>query len=119
MLFLYLDVYTSFMPSWLRFLREKPTSSSAYQVLVRDVKTVLFDGEAETISSFNQLGPFDIMPGHSFFISLIHRKVVIRSKSQKEVEFPLEQGILRLKGNKVTIFLGLEVLSPSTDKPAA
>lgn len=75
---------------------------------------MVYEGEAKAISSFNELGPFDILPGHAFFISLIRNKVTIHRDEKDTLEFPLEQGILRLKENRVTIFMGLEVLDTST-----
>jgi len=58
-------------------------------VKVRDTENVLYEGEIDRISSFNEVGPFDIYPMHANFISIINTKVTLYNKKNvvKELTF--------------------------------
>jgi len=45
-------------------------SKDLIKVKVRDTNDVVFEGEVERISSYNEVGPFDIYPMHANFIPL-------------------------------------------------
>lgn len=67
-----------------------------------------FEGEVEAISSQNQLGRFDILPGHTNFITFVFKELVLHSKKGKEKNtFYFERGVLEVSGDRVNIFLGL------------
>lgn len=66
-----------------------------------------FDGRAFAVSSVNKVGPFDVLPQHENFITLLKGKVVIRQLDGKKVEIPCENGLLEVSGNKVSVFLGI------------
>ena len=53
------------------------------KVLVRDREGIKFNGSAQYISSVNSVGSFDILAGHSNFISLIRKKVAITEPGGK------------------------------------
>ncbi len=42
-----------------------------FKVRIRDTESTVFDGEADRISSFNEMGPFDIYAMHANFISIL------------------------------------------------
>lgn len=66
-----------------------------------------FEGEAEAVSSQNQLGKFDILPGHANFITFIFKNLTIHLKNKEKKFFEFERGVLEVSKNKVNIFLGL------------
>lgn len=67
--------------------------------------TVL-EEDATAISSYNEVGLFDVLPMHANFISIIKDKVIIHhGKEQKEV--PIGVGILRVIDNTANIYLGV------------
>lgn len=80
------------------------------QVRVRDTENILFEGEAERISSFNEVGRFDIFPMHANFISIIRQELAIYHNHEKIKELKFEQAIMKVKKDVVHIFLGIEVL---------
>ena len=53
------------------------------KVKVRDTESVIFEGEVERISSFNEVGPFDIYPTHANFISIIRKQLTLYHKKEK------------------------------------
>jgi F0F1-type ATP synthase epsilon subunit len=70
-------------------------------------KEVFFEGDAEAVSSENQLGKFDILPYHSNFISLIFNELIIITPKKERIVYRFEKGVIKVKKNEVTIFLGL------------
>ena len=73
---------------------------------IKNRETTLFEGDTTGVSSINDVGPFDILPMHENFISLIRDKIVIRNK-QEAKELKIESGLLKVNNNRVDIFLGL------------
>ena len=79
-------------------------------VKIRDTENVLFEGEIDRISSFNEIGPFDIYTMHANFISIINKKITLYHKKEiiKELEF--EQAVMKVKKDIAHIYLGVEML---------
>lgn len=82
--------------------------ASLLTVTVRDRKEKLWEGEARSVSGNNIKGPFDILPQHINFISIINRKLVVKDKENKIHEFNVSSGIMQVQGNKVMIYLGVK-----------
>ena len=80
------------------------------RVIVQDTENIIFEGEVDRISSFNEVGPFDIFPMHANFISLIQKNLTLYHKHEKVKELKLEQAVMKVKKDVVEIFLGIEVL---------
>lgn len=76
-------------------------------VLVRDRSGVLFEGEAEAVSSLNQKGLFDILPLHANFISLISKSVIIHLRDKEPKEIPIETGVLKIRDDNIEIYVGI------------
>ncbi|MBI2122192.1 MAG: hypothetical protein HYT98_03650 [Candidatus Sungbacteria bacterium] len=76
-------------------------------VTVRDREGILFQGNAEAVSSFNEKGPFDVLPLHANFISLIRNSVVLKIPGSPLKEIPLNSGVLKVKENKVEVYAGI------------
>lgn len=74
-------------------------------VTVRDREGVKFDGTAEVMSSVNSVGPFDVLAGHSNFISLIRKRVTIVETGGKKTEFNLESGVVHILKDKCLVFI--------------
>lgn len=77
------------------------------RVTVRDRAGALFEGEAEAVSSHNDKGPFDILPLHTNFISIIHKGVVLHLKDKVVKDLSFETGVLKVAENKVEVYLGI------------
>lgn len=84
---------------------------------IRDNQMILFEGEVDRISSFNEVGPFDIYPEHANFISIINKGLSLYDGKKMIKEIKFEQAILKMKKDVAKIFLGIEVIA--IDKPAA
>ena len=68
-----------------------------------------YDGQAFSISAVNHTGPFDILPKHHNFISLLSEcELVIRAliKDQQElIKIAISGGIMHVKEDEVIVFL--------------
>ena len=66
-----------------------------------------YEGFAESISGSNASGPFDILPGHHKFLSLLNScDLVIRTGSDSEDEtVKIDKGVMFVKEDRVTVFL--------------
>lgn len=81
------------------------------KVRVRD--GVIYEGKVISISSYNEVGKFDVLPEHANFISLINKGLVIREKGGSEKEIKFDNALMRVRENNVEVYLGVEGLAPS------
>lgn len=66
---------------------------------------VYFDGTASSVSAINDTGPFDILPGHHNFMTLLAPCDVIVRTSRGEEIITIQRGIMHVKADKVSVFL--------------
>jgi len=79
-------------------------------VMLRKVKVyspfqTYFDNAAYSVSAVNGTGPFDVLPGHKNFLSLLLPGEVIVRTSRDEEKLKINRGIMHVHDNTVTIFL--------------
>lgn len=78
------------------------------QVKVFSRSETFFEGNARTLSARNDTGPFDILPQHHNFITLLQPGTLSIRVDEGEVqEFEIEGGLMRVKSDIITIFLGV------------
>ncbi len=68
-------------------------------------QNTLYTGEAQSISSFNSKGKFDILVNHSHFISEIQKEIIVIDNEKKQKVFNLKNGVLRCANNEVQIYI--------------
>lgn len=67
---------------------------------------VYFDDDANSVSAENDTGPFDILPRHHNFMTLVNPcEVVIRRENKSDKLIRISRGVLHVRSNKVTLFL--------------
>lgn len=81
-----------------------------FRVIIRDTENKIFEGDCERISSFNEVGPFDIYPMHANFISILRQELSLYMNHKVIKQLQFEQAVLKVKQDIVHIFLGIEVL---------
>lgn len=88
----------------------KINSSELLSVKIMNPNEILWEGEANSISSKNASGPFDILPQHANFITLIKEKVpiIVRSASEGEKEFLFDSAVIQVHGDNILIFTQIE-----------
>ncbi len=77
------------------------------KVEVRSRQGVIFNGELGAVSSFNAVGPFDVLPGHINFVSMIERKLELRRTDGRIEEFNVDNGVILVENNEVKVFIGV------------
>jgi F0F1-type ATP synthase epsilon subunit len=63
-----------------------------------------YQGEAVSLTAANRTGPFDILPGHINFFSLLTGGTVVVNTGFQRLEFQIGRGVLRVNSNEVTLF---------------
>ena len=63
-----------------------------------------YEGEAISLSATNGTGPFDILPGHINFFSLLTGGKVVVNTGFQQLEFQIARGIIRMTHDSVTLF---------------
>ncbi len=66
---------------------------------------VYYDGLAESISAENITGPFDILPQHHNFMTLLSPCEIIVRNDGKEEKVTTQRGIMHVKKDEVVVFL--------------
>lgn len=65
-----------------------------------------FDDDALSVSAVNDTGPFDILPRHHNFMTLLNQcDVIIRTTNNDEQRIPINRGVMHVKADKVDVFL--------------
>lgn len=77
------------------------------QVHVRSPYQDYFSGSAKSISAYNRLGLFDVLPEHAPIFSLLLPGVVTVVTLTETLRFKIQNGILKTKNNQVDVFLNI------------
>jgi F0F1-type ATP synthase epsilon subunit len=88
-------------------LPQNPTAADGKQTMYVKVYSpfkTYFDGYAQSVSAVNDTGPFDVLPRHRNFLSLLNTcDLVIRAAEEQVMH--ISRGILLVRNNEVTVFL--------------
>ena len=80
-------------------------NNPALQVRILSPKQLILDTQALSVSSKNSQGPFDILPFHANFITVIENEPIIIGKQSKEnVSFRFPIAIIFVSSNRVNIY---------------
>lgn len=67
---------------------------------------VYFDGIATSISAMNDTGPFDILPKHHNFMTLLSDgEITVRTSDGNDEKIKIVRGIMHVKADDVVVFL--------------
>ncbi len=85
----------------------KPTKKDkTLHVKVASPFQTYFDEPAYSISAVNDTGPFDILPGHHNFITLlIPCEIKIRTTSDEDMKIRISGGMMHVKADMANVFL--------------
>lgn len=86
------------------------TDPAKLKVHISDPENVHFEGEAVAFSAINQVGPFDVLPTHENFISMVKDKVVVHISKGEKKEIPIQSGVVKVRENQVFVLLGVETV---------
>lgn len=64
-----------------------------------------FDEAAYSISAENDTGPFDILPKHHNFITLLNPCELVIDRGDEPLKIRISKGVMHVKADKVVVFL--------------
>lgn len=85
----------------------KQTTTQQLRVTARAPFKVYYEGLAKVVSAANQVGPFDILPGHADFFSVLTPCEVIIETQSNSMNFPISNGIITVRGEEVMLFVNM------------
>jgi len=89
-------------------------SNDTLHVRIISPQQLILDTQAESISSKNLDGPFDVLPQHANFITMIEKfPITVRVVKDKPQIFNFAMSIMLVKENNVDIFTYIQ---PELDK---
>jgi F0F1-type ATP synthase epsilon subunit len=88
----------------------------AIKVKVMDTNKVIYEGEVDRVSSYNEVGAFDVYPMHANFISIINKQMTFYSQRKKVYDLPFSRAVMKVKQDSISIFLGIEELVVEEEK---
>jgi len=77
-------------------------------VVVKNKDGVLFEGQARAMTSYNEKGIFDVLPLHENFISVVRDFIRIYRTDGKSQDMKITNGVVKVIGNKVSVYVGFE-----------
>ncbi len=85
---------------------DKPDLELLKRVRVYSPYKTYYDGPATSISAENETGPFDILPGHKNFMTLIKAgEIVVRNTRGGEEHIKTNTAVMHVSTNVVRVFL--------------
>jgi F0F1-type ATP synthase epsilon subunit len=64
-----------------------------------------FNDDAFSISAVNSTGPFDVLPEHHNFITLLNACELTIDRQEGPIRIRITRGIMHVKANNVVVFL--------------
>lgn len=82
------------------------TAAKLMHVKIYAPFNVYFAGPAASVSAENDTGPFDILPRHKSFMTLLKPCVItVRVPDKPDFTIKVTRGIMHIKADRVTVFL--------------
>lgn len=77
------------------------------KVTARAPFQLYYDGPARSVSAANQVGDFDILPGHADFFSVMTPGEVVIQTENDNVSFAITNGIITVRNDEVMLFVNM------------
>lgn len=90
--------------------------SKSITVKIMNPEEVVWEGKAEALSSENTEGPFDILPDHANFMTLLNdAEVVVHLEGEKSRSFSFDQAVLYFHDGTAAIYVHTDQTHVSKD----
>ncbi len=66
-----------------------------------------FDEDAYSISAVNGTGPFDVLPQHHNFMTLLNPCELNINRESGQIKIRITRGVMHVKADKVVVFLDI------------
>ena len=81
--------------------------AESLKVIARAPFSLYYEGEALSVTAANKVGPFDILPGHADFFSVLSPCDVFIETDKEPVSFSITNGIITARDNEVMLFIDM------------
>lgn len=88
-------------------MTHKPEAINDLSVIARAPFNVYYEGPATAVTAINEVGEFDILPGHADFFSMLVDCEVIIETNAEPVKFTISNGIITVRDNQVMLFVNV------------
>lgn len=86
----------------------RPAEESQLRIIARAPFEVYYEGPGTVVSAANKVGPFDVLPGHADFFSILNPgEVIINTSATESVSFTINNGIITVRDNEVMLFVNM------------
>ncbi|MGM0482277.1 MAG: hypothetical protein ACQEP6_00215 [Patescibacteria group bacterium] len=83
----------------------KEKDQTLLSVRIISLGEVVWEGYAQSISAENTSGPFDVLPQHANFITILKdTPIVVKTESKEEKKFTFPRSLLYAKENEIKIY---------------
>lgn len=79
--------------------------TSSLHIKIHSPFKTYFDDDASSISAVNDTGPFDVLPSHHRFMTILNEGEVTVRGSGGELRYKIDRGIMHVRDDHVTVFL--------------
>ena len=76
-------------------------------VIARAPFQIFYEGPAQAVSGANEVGEFDILPGHADFFSILTPGEISIETDADPVNIKINNGIVAVRDNEVMLFLNM------------
>ena len=73
-------------------------------VSINSPEEVIWQGIADSVSSTNTQGSFDVLPEHAHFITIVDNEAIVIRNGSEELRFNFYYSVLHAENNNVHIF---------------
>jgi F0F1-type ATP synthase epsilon subunit len=87
--------------------KEAQSTKPTMHVKVYSPFKVYFDDTADSISGQNATGPFDILPKHHNFMTLLQPCELVIRTFRGEEKIRISGGLMHVKADQITVFLDI------------
>jgi F0F1-type ATP synthase epsilon subunit len=85
---------------------DKTVAKNKIRIKIHSPFRTYFDGNAVSVSATNDTGPFDVLPKHHRFMTILNAgEVIVRGEDSKQQKYNIDRGIMHVRDDHVTIFL--------------
>jgi len=74
-------------------------------VRINSPEKIIWEGEADSISSKNNEGNFDILPYHANFVTFIEKNPIVVRTGSETKEYSFKSSVIYASLNKVYIYI--------------
>lgn len=81
------------------------STDSKLHIKIHSPFKTYFDGNATSVSAVNDTGPFDVLPKHHRFMTILNAGELTVRNGDNEQKYKIERGIMHVRDNQVIVFL--------------